>query len=278
MEVANRLSKKLDTIGQEEVKLDTACKKLLAEKKILAEIMKHSVKEFANYSVEEIEKKYIEGSPSISRIAVHPDETVSDASESIEGMNVEDVSLKDGTVFTNSHYEKVEKVYSIWICLEPPRYRRNSINMYSFSERQLVGKVREKKKNYDLVTLIMICLGDEDDENCTGVIRMLTVLLSTKLSAEEKKRILKDEFGIKMTKTMEEVSEMCDYSDVVKKRGIEEGKRIGLEDGKRIGLEQGILISIRNLMKNMNVSAENAMNILGIPEADKMLYSAKLSR
>ncbi len=34
------------------------------------------------------------------------------------------VSSQYGTEFTNSHYEKIKKVYSIFICMNPPNYRR----------------------------------------------------------------------------------------------------------------------------------------------------------
>ena len=34
------------------------------------------------------------------------------------------VSSQYGTVFTSSHYEKIKKVYSIWICTNPPEYRK----------------------------------------------------------------------------------------------------------------------------------------------------------
>ena len=34
------------------------------------------------------------------------------------------VSSQYGTDFTNSHYEKIKKVYSIFICMNPPNYRR----------------------------------------------------------------------------------------------------------------------------------------------------------
>ena len=101
------------------------------------------------------------------------------------------ISSQYGTVFKDSHYEKLEKVYSIWICTNPPKYRKNSINRYSYSEKQLLGKVVEKKKNYDLITVVMICLGDEDDENCKGLIRLLSVLLSKNKSADEKRRYWK---------------------------------------------------------------------------------------
>ena len=69
------------------------------------------------------------------------------------------LSAQYGTVFTNSHYEKVKRVISLWVCLNPPDYRKNTLNMYSLTEKRLVGNFKEKKDNYDLITVGMICLG-----------------------------------------------------------------------------------------------------------------------
>ena len=40
------------------------------------------------------------------------------------------ISSQYGTVFDKSHYEKIEKVYSIWICPDPPVDRKNTIVKY----------------------------------------------------------------------------------------------------------------------------------------------------
>ena len=78
------------------------------------------------------------------------------------------ISSQCGTIFSNSHYEKINKVYSIWVCTNPPRYRRNTIVSYSLEQHDLIGKTKEEKKNYDLITVIMICLGSSDDKNYKG--------------------------------------------------------------------------------------------------------------
>ena len=56
------------------------------------------------------------------------------------------ISSQYGTIFINSHYEKIQKVYRIWICFNPPEKRKNSINIYSVKEKNVVGKVKEKEK------------------------------------------------------------------------------------------------------------------------------------
>lgn len=88
------LSKSIDIIA-EKAKYDAACKKVLAEKIILAWIMKHTMKEYQDYPVEEIAEKYIEGIPEISQVPVLPDET---NSPKISGMGVEDVTVTEGTI------------------------------------------------------------------------------------------------------------------------------------------------------------------------------------
>lgn len=173
-------------VADEKVRYDAACKKVLAEKIILAWIMKHTMKEYRTYEVGEIVEKYIIGEPLVSETCVMPDET--NASK-ITGIGVEDSSLTEGTitydiqfrsllpdsqeqvqmiinveaqndfypgypivkrgiyygarmissqygtVFVKSHYEKIQKVYSVWVCLNPPKERNNTITEYSFKEK-----------------------------------------------------------------------------------------------------------------------------------------------
>lgn len=88
----------------------------------------------------------------------------------------------------------------------------------------MIGEFSENTKDYDLMTAIVICLGDAEDTNTTGILKLLEVLLSSERNAEEKKRILQEAFSIKMTQELErEVSEMCNLSDSVEQKGITEG-------------------------------------------------------
>lgn len=181
------------------------------------------------------------------------------------------VSSQYGIEFENAHYEKIKKVYSIWVCADPPRYRENTINRYFIQEEQLVGKAAEKRENYDLLVAVMICLGDSSGDNYTRILKLLDVLLSSERKPEEKKKILQDEFDIMMTKELEsEVSKMCNLSDGIEKRGI--------EAGIKTGIKAGILGSVRNLMESMGWTAEQAMKALKIPEAEQRVYAEELKK
>ena len=139
------------------------------------------------------------------------------------------ISFQYGTIFTNSHYEKIQKVYSIWICFNPPEKRKNSINIYSVKEKSVVGKVKEKEADYDLLTAVMICLdsGKEEKEGTeeSEILRLLEVLFSTERELKEKEKILENEYGITMTyEEKEEVEKMCNLSEYVWEKGLTYGE------------------------------------------------------
>ena len=143
------------------------------------------------------------------------------------------VSSQYGKEFTDPHYEKIKKVYSIWICMDPPKNRENSITRYYINEENLVGSVNEERSHYDLLSAVMICLGNADKSAGTDVLRLLGVLLSADTKPDEKCRILEQDFSIEMTQELEsEVSLMCNLSEGVEQRGIEKG----LQQGKIYGL------------------------------------------
>ena len=59
---------------------------------------------------------------------------------------------------------------------------------------------------------------------------------------------------------------MCNLS-----KGVE-------EKGMAKGLTNGILTSIKNLVKNMGITVEQAMSVLEIPEAERQKYMDLLER
>ena len=153
------------------------------------------------------------------------------------------ISAQYGTEFTNSHYENIKKVYSIWICMNPPKSRENSITRYYIAEENLVGSVKEQKADYDLVAAVMICLGKEADSG-TDLLKLLNVLLSTETGSQDKCQILEEDFHIRMTLALEsEVSLMCNLSKGVEEKGIEKGRR----EGRREGRQEGIIAMVSAL-------------------------------
>ncbi len=336
MKSQNSLAKRIDTAGII-ASYDEVCKQLLANKVILAWILKYSTKEFADFDIYEIAEKYIEGEPEISKDAVHRDEASviakdsinrDKATEFITGLRTEDVSIKEGivkydikfraivpdtesktdmivnieaqnnfypgypiikrgiyyssrmissqyeTVFTESHYEKLKKVSSIWICTKPPKYRQNTIARYDFKKKDIYGHFEENDKDYDLISVVVVCL-NENAVNAEGdkLINMLSTLLSKNINSNDKKKILSEEFKIELTKEMEgSVSDMCNLGQGIYDDGYNEGYGSGYGTGYDSGHDESIIKNINNLMKNTGWDIEKCMDALGIDEDEREKY------
>ena len=190
------------------------------------------------------------------------------------------ISAQRGRDFKPSEYGRLNKVYSIWIAANPPQKYENTINRFLIAEEQLVGDVEYKKANYDLLSIVMIGLGKPDSPRYDGLLKMLEVLLS-KRTVEEKKHILQEEFNFKMTENMiKEATEMCNLSQAIEDRGRELGKReginIGIEQGRAEATFQTTLANIQSLITTLRLSAEQAMDALNIPQAERSQYLPKL--
>lgn len=147
------------------------------------------------------------------------------------------ISAQNGTVFTKSDYQKLRKVYSIWICVNPAKKFRNTITRYSLKPETIIGNAVEAPENYDLINIVMVCLGMMEEWNDNNLIKFLGVLFQNELSAREKKDILERDFNIPMTETFEsEVDDMCNLSQGV----AEEAMQKGIEKGRQEGIQKGI--------------------------------------
>ena len=135
-----------------------------------------------------------------------------------------------------NYYGKIRKVYSIWICTQPSDGFENTLTRYSIKPEQLIGEAQEETENYDLMSVVMICLGKPGTENHKGILKFMEVLLSSTRSGSEKKKILEEEFGVAMSEELErEVLEVCNLSQGVRAEGREEGRQEGRIEGIGIG-------------------------------------------
>ena len=135
------------------------------------------------------------------------------------------ISAQHGTVFTKSDYQKLRKVYSIWICVNPAKRFRNTITRYSLKPETIIGNAVEAPENYDLINIVMVCLGKMEEWNDNNLIKFLGVLFQNELSAREKKDILERDFDIPMTETFEsEVDDMCNLSQGVAEKAMQQGR------------------------------------------------------
>ena len=304
--------------GNRNAAYDQAAKKVLSQKKILAFILKRMVEEFKDESVQDIMTKYIEGTPLISQVPVHPDETNQEI-ERIHGNNTEDGSISEGMVrydilfqalvpktkeplmliinieaqgkakpgysilkratyyasrmissqrgrdFYGDDYDKIKKVYTIWICMNAPKDTGTSINRYRMMEERLHGKYHAEQWQYNILNVVMLYLGDRKTQD--DLIEMLRIIFKEKAPARVKKQQLEEAYGIRLTEDeTKELSKMCNLSEGLYNSGFNDGTYGRAKT------------DLRNLIESTGWSLAKAMEMLRIPPEEKENLEKELQK
>lgn len=154
------------------------------------------------------------------------------------------LSSQKGVEFEKSEYNKIKKVYSIWICMYPPEYCQNTIIRYRLKQEVLFGKItRNKQFRYDLMEVIMINLPtkvpkETEEPNLNGMLKtLLTPELPAKTIIDRLERI----YHIPMTEQEKGgLGEMCNLGEGILERGIERGIQHGIRAFIELCKEMGI--------------------------------------
>ena len=131
---------------------DKLAKRFLARKSILAHILKHTVSEFADCSLLDIERKYIEGDPTATINTIPLDDTLD-----LKGKHTESNSPLEGLVTFDIIFDAIApvdgKTVKIIINLEPQKTTRNL--QYKLMKRavyyaaRLISSQKEKEFHGD---------------------------------------------------------------------------------------------------------------------------------
>ena len=191
------------------------------------------------------------------------------------------ISAQRGPVFSSSDYGRLRKVYSIWICLDPPARLSGTIGKYEMTET-LVPSVPANRSDYDMMTIIMIYLGGQSENE---LLQMLNLLFSIAVRPAEKIQRLKDEFHIRVDSPIQkEVTQMGVFSEYYYYQGVEQGIQQGVQQGIQQGVQQQRreqqqkdLTSLRNLMTQYHLTLPQAMDALSIPAEDRAYFIQQLS-
>ena len=217
---------------------DESAKRLLGQKSILAHILVKTVDEYAGMDPKEV-VSYIEGEPFINTVPIETGLTnavIKNAGSRVviifyvrmrDGLsqiiiNVEAqkdepngydilnraifyvsrmISSQKERDFSNSNYNDIKRVYSIWVCMNMPE---NSLEHIHLVKDSIVNSHAWKGK-LDLVNIVMIGLAKElpKHEEKYELHRLLGALLSQDLTANEKLDIIGNEYAIPMEKDLE---------------------------------------------------------------------------
>lgn len=129
-------------------------------------------------------------------------------------------------------------------------------NHYSMKEECLGNRRKEKAENYGMMHIFMLYPKGKYDAKDTSFQNLMNVLFKNEHSVEEKLEILRKQFGIKVTETMEEeveeMSHICMYYEQV-------GEKRGMQIGKILTQTA----NVERLMKKQ-LSMQEAFELLGI--------------
>lgn len=142
-----------------------------------------------------------------------------------------------------------------------PKAMEGVWNQYTIQEECIKTAYHFKQEDYDKLTIVIICPKRNYDVNdeAHSFMELLHILFKAKMSSEEKKRQLPENYGIRMTRnTDKEVETMCNLS-----RGfVEEGLAIG----KREERIHNTILNVKNLMETMHICVDKALELLKISE------------
>ena len=292
-------------------KYDEACKKLLANKPILARIMKYCLDEYKDCDVKDIEEKYIEGTPEIGTVGVHPDQT----NAKITGMSNEDLLVNEGKVVYDIRfhaYAPRENALIKLILNVEAQYQYNQT--YPLVKRGIyyVSRMissqygteftKSHYENIKKVYSIWICPKPPKEkqntverysikkENLIGesyeamqnydLLNVIMIHLGDENSDNHRDVIRMLDVLLSDKKTADEKIRFLEknYAIPMTDDLYEEVESVcnlstGIYlDGRKEGMENGILQSIRKLMKNASMTFEQAAEILEIPAKDYDKY------
>ena len=140
------------------------------------------------------------------------------------------ISSQNGVEFDHSHYEKIRKVYSIWLCMDTPQ-GKSGITRYVTQEITEYGSIREARLHYDLQQIVMVYIGNDRRHIRNRLLRMLYDLFKSDESAAYKKKVLEEKYQIELESKEEGmVDTMCNLSVGVYRRGMELGEKKGWQN------------------------------------------------
>ena len=240
----------------ENAQYDKYAKKLLSNKVFLAYILKDTIPDLSGLSPAEI-IPLIEGEVEVSEDSELEEGTIiydiifyvrlinglsrmiinieaqKDASPGYPIMNraifytSRMISSQKEREFTNSHYENMIKVFSIWLCFN---MRENCLNYFYVDDNAVIGH-HVWSGDQDLFNFVLVGLDQDytekmqEERSESDLHHMLGVMFSDRLNGKEKVKLLQEDLQIYVSDEMkEELDVMCNLSYGIEERGRAEGR------------------------------------------------------
>lgn len=130
------------------------------------------------------------------------------------------VSSQKERDFEKTNYNDIKRVFSIWVCMNMDE---NNMAYVHLAKDDLVGS-HPWKGGLDLLNIVLIGIANElpDHDEKYELHRLLSTILSMKLSVDEKLGIMETEYSIQIDeKIREDVSAMCNLSQGIRENATD---------------------------------------------------------
>ena len=166
--------------------------------------------------------------------------------------------------FTAENYDDLKKVYSIWIFFNAPQKYSDTITEFYLEKKDIHGSpVKSWKHDYISISFIRLSTGKHKTSK-HQLISMLDTLFSDEISVNQKKKILKQEHHMQMTRKLEGgIDTMCNVSQGIKEKAL----ATGIAQGITQGIEQGKLDTYLELLRDGLISVSDAAKRLCLSES-----------
>jgi hypothetical protein len=138
------------------------------------------------------------------------------------------VSSQKNRDFVKKNYDDIKQVYSIWVCMDS---EENCMNHIHLTDDKVLGN-HTWKGRLDILNIVLVGLGKkipQKDEKDYGMHRLLGTVFSDDLSANDKIKVMEEEYGIPMEEQLkEDLVEMCNLSKGITARGEAKGEAKGI--------------------------------------------------
>lgn len=179
------------------------------------------------------------------------------------------ISAEKGSgVFTSANYNGLQKVYSIWLMLNPPKKYAGMLDIQHLIKKRYnstgsLVEVLEDDPVKSKLCFVKVYLpqGDSAREDADPM-NILGVTFRNPQAAENKKTFL-EKNGILVNEQLNEVlKEMRSYEDVLRNMGLKEG----LEKGRKEGQEEALEKVAKNLL-SLGLSIDVIKKATNLPQA-----------
>lgn len=136
----------------------------------------------------------------------------------------------------------------------------------------MIGTADEPESDFDLLNVVVIRRGQKTDapifDYLAGVFNCNKAKIMEYVNIQDNETVLKG------------VEEMGGLGQSIMmkamQQGMQEGMQQGMQKGMQKGIERAFMLSIQNLVKNLGMTEEEAMEALGIPESEHEKYRGQM--